>query len=74
MTPCNITSGFKVSGIYSYDPNAILKHFPVDQSQPPPSLAEESPKMPEFNEEQERLFERRFEDGYDVYEDPHYVL
>lgn len=74
--PANIISGYKACGIYSYNPNAILKQFEGLLSLPTPqsSLQESTVIHSEFSDQQIKLFEARFLEGYDIFEDDEYIL
>ena len=69
MTPSNICSGFKKCGIYPYDRNAI-KCGVVSQS---PKTADESAVSTEseiaFSEEEEKLYQTRYEEGYNLFDE-----
>ena len=76
MTPTNIISGYKACGIYPYNPDAILKQFEGLPSLPTPqsSLQESTVIHSEFSDQQIELFETRFLEGYDIFEDEEYIL
>ena len=83
MMPANIISGFKTCGIYLFNPRAVLDHDPTsenseeDDSVPMAdkislhSTKEISPAT-SFTAEENILFTRRYENGYDI-PDPRYV-
>ena len=73
MTPHNITLGFEVSGISSYNHNAILKHFPEDQLQPPRSLVENCLKCRSLMKSRKGCLSTDLR-RMSVYEDPDYIL
>ena len=73
LTPLNILSGFKKCGIHPLNPGEVndrqlapSKALRAEKSQPD--------KEPDnlFTREQESLYKRRFEEGYDVH-DPSYI-
>ena len=77
-TILNIMSGFKKTGIYPFNPSAVedrqtdpSRAFRVDDEHPPVSDSEQL-DSPLFTVEQETLFAKRFEEGYDL-KDPTYV-
>ena len=84
VTPVNILSGFKKTGIYPFNPNAVddrqlaplnavskkktLSPQPVSEGDPVTST--EPPML--FSPEKEKLFATRFEEDYDI-QDPEYT-
>ena len=76
MTPASIISGYKACGIYPYNPDAILKQFEGLPSLPTPqsSLQESTVIHSEFSDQPIKLFETRFLEGYDIFEDEEYIL
>ena len=99
MTPDIILSAFKASGVYPFNPEEVLKHYPdseLSSSQPllpmsnespanlpPPALPRSEGPIPaltidvnpftEFNDEELELFQKRFDECYDV-PDERYTL
>ena len=79
MTPLNIMGGFRKCGIYPLNPGAVTDRqlAPLHtkstllHSQSDYSLHKVAAKP--FSKEQEILFKKRFEEGYNVYE-PNYVM
>ena len=67
MVPSVICSGFKCSGIYSFNPQAIDYGVVVEKS-----TAQENFKAMDLSHEQIQLFERRYDEGYDL-PDPVYL-
>ena len=69
MTPSNICFRFKKCGIYPYDRNAI-KCGVVSQS---PKTADKSAVSTEseivFSEEEEKLYQTRYEEGYNLFDE-----
>ena len=70
LTPLNIMGGFKKCGIYPLNLGAVTDRqvVPIPRSRSDCSLATK-----QFSQEQEILFKKRFEEGYNVYE-PDYVM
>ena len=70
LTPLNIMGGFRKCGIYPLNPGAVTDRqvVPLPRSQRDCSLVTK-----QFSQEQEILFKKRFEEGYNVYE-PDYVM
>ena len=86
MTIANVVSGFRHTGIYPFAPNSILDKFPSHtesqspqgdiSSVPPPNTdnAATSHQRPgSFSAEKIALYEKRLENGYDIYSDVDYV-
>ena len=91
MVPSNIISGFKVCGVYPFNPKAVLDHDPCT---PPKETSEQrsttsgeaeqqinaqnevavsnNGAAESFSPEEQALFARRYEEGYDLY-DARYV-
>ena len=67
MVPSVICSGFKRSGIYPFNPQAIDYGVVVEKS-----TAQENSKAMDLSHEQIQLFERRYDEGYD-FPDPVYL-
>ena len=82
MTPANVISGYKACGIYPYNPDEVLKQFEgLPSSQPSLALPSSQPFLhdstairSEFSDQQIELFETRYSEGYDIFEDEEYVL
>ncbi|XP_065894490.1 mucin-3B-like isoform X1 [Dysidea avara] len=73
MTINNISSGFRTTGVCPFNPDAILSKFPK-QKETDESTTSKSPAKPvTFSVETVKKFERRFENGYNIYTDPAYV-
>ena len=73
MTINNISSGFRTTGVCPFNPDAILSKFPK-QKETDESTTSKSPAKPvTFSAETVKKFERRFENGYNIYTDPAYV-
>ena len=87
MVPKNIINGFRTSGVYPFNPKAVLDHDPcvtpsssdqLSDTDPVQSTSTESSreleptKCPEYTQADEELFQRRYEEGYDMY-DPMYA-
>lgn len=72
MVPSTIISGFKTCGVYPFNPMAVIDHNPCTmEDTADASLNQEEDNT--FTVEQEVLFKRRYEEGYDIYDDPKYV-
>ena len=76
VTPSNILAGFKTCGVYPFNPSALNMSVEDDETH---EDERESPIQPEtavtsneedsslhFTDEQQELFKRRFEEGYDL--------
>ena len=89
LTPANIVAGFRKCGVYPFNRNAIPlpddgHSGEVEQSNPTNSSASGSsddvephkPKSPTptFTSRQLELFQTRFEEGYNIYDDQDYVV
>ena len=86
MTINNIVSGFRSTGIYPFNPEAILKKVPDsdpsssgetrtfcgDDVQPPGESGDSSNGC-DFSPETLERFETRYENGYDIFSDKEYV-
>ena len=84
VTPETICSGFRTAGVYPYNPNAInIPNTDKQQSKPVDHSSAATPGgvataggaaqvRPTFTPEQEIVFERRYEENYDLY-DTEYV-
>ena len=84
MTINHIVSGFRSAGIYPFAPNVILDKFqkPKDNSALSDSMSEGSSSTEKTNDEADvaslkpetlKLYEKRLDNGYDVYTDLNYV-
>ena len=86
VTPANIISGFKTCGKYPFNSSAIVATSDNcsdsasnvdcnpsgnDTSSKSTKATEDDP--PEFTTEQQQLFQRRYEEGYNLTIDPEYV-
>ena len=71
ITPVNILSGFKKSGISPLNPSEVSDRMLAPSKVFKPSSVDKSP--PTFSAEQVALYEERFSEGYDVH-DPQYEL
>uniref|UniRef100_A0A1X7SKR4 HTH CENPB-type domain-containing protein n=3 Tax=Amphimedon queenslandica TaxID=400682 RepID=A0A1X7SKR4_AMPQE len=77
FTTLNILSGFKKCGLFPFNPSAVddrrlapSKPFCVPQESTEDDN-ESLPSSPIFTEEQEKLYTKRFEEGFDI-RDPNY--
>ena len=80
FTPVNVLSGFKKTGIYPFNPSSVddrqlvpsnaLSNTPNSSQEQPISEGEVQPML--FSPEKEILFQKRFEEGYDV-QDEEYI-
>ena len=70
MTTDNISSGFRTTGIWPFNPNAILSKFPMSK-ETNTSSTRTNPIT--FSAEMVKKFEKRFENGYNIYTDEMYV-
>jgi len=87
VTPSNLISGFRTCGIYPVNASAIpvkkVKSADSNSKAVRPSHsgvnagdngdASKDRRKDDFSEEQEMLFKRRYEEGYDLYVDSNYV-
>ena len=86
MVPTNIVLGFRKCGIYPFNPDAIVLGTPdadhenstteetTDAAEEDLSgIEQNSEDVIEFTLEEEYRFERRYEEGYDLY-DPRYIV
>ena len=71
--PVNILSGFKKCGIYPLNPGEVNDRqlAPSKAVRPQPATPDDT-NTPLFSPEQEALYRRRFDEGYDV-NDPDYI-
>ena len=67
-TPLNIMGGFKKAGIYPFNPGAVSDR----QLAPSKALKNTSSKAQPLTQDQLRLFEQRYNEGYDI-PDPVYL-
>ena len=74
ITPVNILSGFRKSGIFPLNPSEVSDRMlaPSIVSNPPPTGTLTS-SMPSFSDDQIALYEKRYQEGYDL-PDPQYEL
>lgn len=73
LTPVNILSGFKKSGISPMNPSEVSDRMLAPATVFKPSNCESSSTHPTFSAEQIALYEKRLKEGYDVH-DPQYEL
>ncbi len=83
VSPSNVIAGFKTCGVHPFNPSAIKvpeANLKKTASESPHSDAIATAARPdpaqhtqEFTEEQVQLFQKRVEEGYDLYTDPAYV-
>ncbi len=86
FTPLNILGGFKKCGVYPINPGAVSdRQLAPSKAICPPKVPTSNPDVPmpasppfapgspPFTSEQEALYERRFEEGYDL-PDPSYMV
>ena len=67
MTPVNICSGFRKCGIYPYDQNAI-KCGVTPQNPDTPDESSVSTESEMVFTEEERLYQTRYEEGYNLFD------
>lgn len=69
-TPLNILGGFKKAGIYPFNPGAVS-----DRQLAPSKALSTKPttQLPTFSPEQNKLFEVRYEEGYNLEDDATYL-
>ena len=74
FTPLNIMAGFKKCGIHHFNPGEILDRLvaPSKAVTPPPPILN-SPEVSVFSPEKQSLFQKRYEEGYDL-NDPEYMV
>lgn len=76
FTAVNVLSGFKKSGVYPLNPGQVTDRqlAPSKALCPPPEKTEttSTPGSPLFSPEQEALYQRRYEEHYDI-QDPSYI-
>lgn len=78
MLPPTIISGFRTSGVYPFNPSAVLGCYPdTDTSgtstHPSENIPDSSPRQHTFTVEQIELFERRYKEGFNLNNDADYV-
>ena len=75
FTPLNILSGFKKCGIQPLNPGEVSDRSlaPSKAVSVQPSVSKCSSSSVVFTPEQEALYEKRYEEGYDLDTDPDYV-
>ena len=67
FSPVNILSGFKKSGIFPFNPGEVCDRMLA----PSKSVCKQQPSPPMFSQEQINLYEKRYEEGYNIF-DPEY--
>ena len=72
MTPLNIMSGFKKCGIYPFNPGEIKDRQLAPSKVIAITSKQDSSDQLAFNPQQQELFEKRFEEGYNI-KDPDYM-
>ena len=78
FTAVNIMSGFKKSGVYPLNPREVTDRQLAPskalcpQPQPEDTKAAPTPGSPLFSPEQEAMYQRRYEERYDI-SDPSYI-
>ena len=74
FTPLNIMAGIKKCGIYPFNPGEVLDRqvAPLKAATPPPPILN-SPEVSVFSPEKQSLFQKRYEEGYDM-NDPEYMV
>ena len=78
FTAVNIMSGFKKSGVYPLNPGEVTDRQLAPskalcpQSQPEDTKAAPTPGSPLFSPEQKAMYQRRYEERYDI-SDPSYI-
>ena len=75
MTILNIVSGFRKTGIYPFNPQAVLECIETSSNQDLPGEAGQSVEssVSQFSEAQTILFTERYENGYNICTDTEYV-
>ena len=87
VTPANVVSGFKTCGVYPFNSSAIGTSMDGDCAKSVncnPSADDDSrlgkgktktteSRVPEFTVEQEQLFQKRYDEGYNLTVDPEYL-
>jgi hypothetical protein len=78
LTPLNILSGFRKCGIYPFNPGEVSDRQTAPsrgvtpQPQQDSQCISGSPNSPLFTEQQEAIFKKRYQEGYNI-NDPDYV-
>ena len=72
MTISNIASGFRTTGIYPFNPSVILKKFSDSQKQSERDSGSVTKEVT-FSPDLVKKYEKRFENGYNIYTDENYV-
>ena len=70
MTISNITSGFSTTGVYPFNPKAILDKI---EGLSDKGSSSKSSKAITFSSEMIKKYEKRFENGYNIFTDKSYV-
>lgn len=80
LTPLNIMGGFRKSGIYPLNPGAVTDRQLIPSRATTTTLSHSQSDYTlnkvaaeKFSQEEEILYKKRFEEGYNVY-DPNYVM
>ena len=68
MTVANITSGFRTTGVYPFNPKAVLDKVPHSEAS-----SNSRPKSIALSPQLLQKYEKRFENGYNIYTDKGYV-
>ena len=71
MTISNITSGFCTTGVYPFNPKAILDKLSEVSSDK--GSSSKSSEVITFSPEMIKKYEKRFENGYNIFTDKSYV-
>jgi len=66
MTIGNILSGFRATGVYPFNPNMILDKLPKPKGTVQTRTIANGV---EFTADMIKIFEKRFENGYNIYTD-----
>ena len=72
MTINNIASGFRTTGIYPFDPNAILDKLSTSQQETHEGSSGVT-EVSTFSPDVVKKYEKRFKNGYNIYNDEKYV-
>ena len=67
-----IASGFRTTGIYPFNPSVILKKFSDSQKQSERDSGSVTKEVT-FSPDLVKKYEKRFENGYNIYTDENYV-
>ena len=73
MTISNITSGFRTTGVCPFNPNAILDKLCNSEVSSDEGLSSESLEGVTFSPGMITKFEKRFNNGYNIFTDKSYV-